>query len=230
MNNFISDFEKWLTSSEEVKLDFQIHFQSFEEYSIEKDLFLYDENIVKNKLMKSSINLYLKRIEDYIKKYIVGFSFSAYKNFNEFSEKTNEESIVHFFDWFKDENLPNLKCFIEKSDEGRYNLKNLYNVIRYYDYIIRDTLESKNYEATLDFLVDFVQSVMTKAEELSIKRKDAVDKIEQMIKPRLTIPDIRINEEVLIVQPSQYTPGKLFNDLKSANKQTFSIELSSNLI
>lgn len=226
MYNIINDFEKWLTSNENTRMDLQVNIQSFEDFSIEKDLFLYNESIVKDKLLKSSINLYLKRIEDYVKNYVVEFTFSNYRNFNDLTNKTNEKTIVYFFDWFKDENLLALKSFIEKSNEGQYDLKSLYNVIRYYDYIIKDTLENQNYEATLDFLVDFIDSIMTKAEELSANKKDTTNKVGN---PR-EIPAKKINEEDLIVQPNEYVLNELINDLKSANQQTFSIRFLYNYL
>ena len=224
MYNIINDFEKWVTSSENIKMNLQVNIQSLEDFSIKKELFLYNESMVKDKLLKSAVSLYLKRIEDYVKEYVTEFTFSSYSNLDDFITKTDEKTIHYFFHWFKDENIFALKEFVEKSNEEQYNLKSLYNVMRYYDYIIKDTLENKNYEATLDFLVDFIDSVMTKVEELSINKKSSIN---QVSSPR-KIPLEKIDEQDLMAQLDEYILNELINKPKSAKKQAFSIRFLHN--
>lgn len=218
MYSLINDFEKWLISSEEIEMNLQINIKSFEGFHIEKDLFLYGEDIVKNKLLKNVTNLYLKRIEDYVKYYITGFSFSNYKNLSDFMKENDKKIIGHFFDWFKNKNIYIFKDFISKIDGNQYDLETLYNVITYYDYLIEDTLEYENHEATLDFLIGFIDYVMIKAGESSVDKNDIVYKVCDLKE----IPGYKINIEYLMDQSNEYNPRGLINDLKPANQQAFS--------
>ncbi|EOD01148.1 hypothetical protein [Caldisalinibacter kiritimatiensis] len=224
MYKIINDFEKWLASNEDIKMNLEINIKSFEEYSIEKDLFLYDEYIVKDKIIKSCVTLYFKRLEEYIRKYINEFSFSNYKNLKELSSKTNVETIIYFFDWVKEENILSIKSFVKKIKERKYDSKDLYNIIRYHDYLIRDTLENNNYEATLDFLVDFFDSVKMKIEELSIEKQDISDSIFENKESNKIKLDGKIIDEKDNIKANEYVIDKLYDDFKSAQMQTFSIK------
>lgn len=172
MYNIINDFEKWLNSSDKIILDLKHDMESLYDYSIENELFFYDENMVKEKLLRNSIFMYFNRVEEYIKKYIEQFSFNSYENLNHFSKNMQELDIVYFLDWMKEENLISIKEFVEESNRDRYDVNALYNALRYYDYLIVENLENDNCESAMNFLVDFIESVMNKVKELSLQKND----------------------------------------------------------
>lgn len=172
MYKIINDFEKWLNSSDEIRLDLNHEIKSLDDYLIENELFFYDKNIVKENLLINSICIYFKRIEEYIKKHVSQFSFNYYGNLNDFSKNIQELDIIYFLDWMKEENLISIKEFVEESNRDRYDVNALYNALRYYDYLIVENLENDNCESAMNFLVDFIESVMNKVKELSLQKND----------------------------------------------------------
>lgn len=220
MNNFILETEKWFNSDEDAKFTIKNYLDSFEYYPIDKDMFLYDENIVREKLIRTCISSYFKKVEQYIRIYVEDFTFSNYSNFAEFSKNTEHETMTYFLEWFKEENINNIKEFANSS-EKIYNLKHLYSVIRYYDFLVKDSLENYNYEATLDFLVDFIYNVMSKTRELTNK-EIFNDEIVASYDLSAEIPEANmpINKEHLIIDSNRHIINIKY-EIKSADKQTF---------
>ena len=222
MYKIINDFEKWFESREIIRLDLKHDIKSLEEYSIENELFFYDENMVKEKILRYSVFVYFNRIEEYIKKYLGQFSFISYENFNQLSENIKESDIVCFLDWIKEENIAAIKEFIKESNREKYDARVLYNAIRYYDYLIVENLENNNCESAMNFLVGFIDSVMNKAKELSEKKQTKVIERKNINIFIETSVNAKIIEEYLFIKTDQYTTNKFTNDFKSAEKQTFS--------
>ncbi|MGB4313123.1 MAG: hypothetical protein WBJ17_09380, partial [Natronincolaceae bacterium] len=150
MYNLIEEFEEWVTADKKVHISIDNSIDFFEKFSIDKELFLYKYDIVSDKLIKNYNYLYLKMIEQYVGKYIEQFAFKNYSNFEEFKNANNNSVICDFLKLLHEENFPVIKDFISNVEQGLYDLKAMYNVIRYYDYLVRDTLDYNNYEATLD--------------------------------------------------------------------------------
>lgn len=228
MYNIINDFEKWLNSSDKIILDLKHDIESLDDYSIENELFFYDENMVKEKLLRNSIFMYFNRVEEYIKKYIEQFSFNSYENLNHFSKNMQELDIVYFLDWMKEENLISIKEFVEESNRDRYDVNALYNALRYYDYLIVENLENDNCESAMNFLVDFIESVMNKVNELSIQKKTKTikEKIDDIL--RRKTEKAKIIEDYLVIKTDQYTTNEFTNNLESADKQAFYMKLAIN--
>lgn len=228
MYNIINDFEKWLNSSDEIRLDLKYDIESLDDYSINNELFFYDENMVKEKLLRNSIFMYFKRVEEYIKKYIEEFSFNSYENLNHFSKNMKELDIVYFLDWMKEENLIAIKELVKESNVDKYDINALYNALRYYDYLIVENLENDNCESAMNFLVDFIDSVMNKVNELSIQKKTKTikEKIDDILNKK---PEkAKIIEDYLVIKTDQYTTNEFTNELKSADKQAFYMKLAIN--
>lgn len=228
MYNIINAFEKWLDSSDEIRLDLKYDIESLDDYSIDNELFFYDENMVKEKLLRNSIFMYFKRVEEYIKKYIDQFSFNSYENLNHFSKNMKELDILYFLDWMKEENLIAIKELVKESNVDKYDINALYNALRYYDYLIVESLESDNCESAMNFLVDFIESVMNKVNELSTQKKTKTikEKIDDILKKK---PEkTKIIEDYLVIKTDQYTTNEFTNELKSADKQAFYMKLAIN--
>lgn len=214
MYNLIEEFEEWVTADKKVHISIDNSIDFFEKFPIDKELFLYKYDIVADKLIKNYNYLYLKRIEQYVGKYIEQFAFENYSNFEEFKNANNNSVICDFLKLLYEENFPVIKDFISNVEQGLYDLKAMYNVIRYYDYLIGDTLDYNNYEATLDFLLDFPRGVKRKTEKLS--NDNHVDK------------GAKINILSTKTELEQYYVSYIeqLNDiLKPANKQAFFMEI-----
>lgn len=164
----ISDFKRWLASEEDITINLNTNIQSLERFQIDKELFLNDNVFVGHKLARIAMNLYLKRIEDYIGVYSEGFTFGAYKNLDDFVMQTEQRVVISFLKWFKDTNLNQIELFAKEVGDGAYDARSLYNAMTYYDYLIKETIEGHNYDATLDFMVGFVRDVMSKARDLTL--------------------------------------------------------------
>lgn len=167
MKKFISELENWFNSTESTEVIIQNYVDDFEEYSIDKAMFFYKESVVRDKLISMCISSYLKRLEGYVSAYIKEFTFIKYTNLKEFTESTSDKTIIYFLEWFKEENISNIEEFIKRAKDEEFDVKYLYKVIKYQDFLLKDSLENNNYEATLSFLVEFVYNVMTKTKELT---------------------------------------------------------------
>lgn len=165
MNKFILNVNKWFNSDEDVKISLIDNIDGFIDYSIDTKLLLYGDYIVKQNLLNDCIRLYFNRVEQYIKVYIENFKFVNYSNFSNLTEDIDNDLILCFLEWFKEENIGMIKKINEELKE--YDVKHFYSVIKYYDFLIANSLENQNYGATLDFLVEFVYNVMDKTLELS---------------------------------------------------------------
>lgn len=223
MNKFILNIEKWFNSDEDVKLTFKNHIDDFGSYSIDKDIFLYDEFIVRDKLVNNCITSYFKRIEQYINIYSEKFSFNDYCNFADAIETIDNDTVMYFLEWFKEENIDNIKRFNE--DSAEYNIKHFYSVIKYYDFLINSSLENKNYEATLDFLVEFIDNIMDRTLELS--NKEIYDQVvnTENIKAKVPEANVPINKEYLIVNADEHLLNNFEYKFESANQQAFLLEI-----
>lgn len=226
MSKFLDEIEKWFNSENRVKILINNHIDNFEDYSINKDMFIYEESIVRNKLITTFISSYFKKIEKYIMIYEPEFTFSNYNNFQEFNKNTDNKRVIYFLEWFKEDNIPLIKKFINQVKEEKVDLKSLYDVIKYYDFLVRDSFETNNFEATLDFLIGLIRNVMTQSMELTIKARELT--IEENFKNDTTTShDIELekyylsNEEYLGITLNQLTISNLKNSFESAEKQTF---------
>lgn len=222
MNNFILEVEKWFNSDENTKIIIKGNVDSFDYYPIDKDIFLYDENVAKEKLINACISTYFKNVEEYIGVYIKNFRFSNYSNFVEFTKSTDDETMIYFLEWFKEENIDNLKELFKYQEKG-YNIKHLYSVIKYYDFLVKNSLENHNYEASLDFLVDFICSVMSKSLELTDKEEYNNKELYTPYRFNADIPEsnITINKKDLVIDSNRNVINNLEYGLKSADKQAF---------
>ncbi|MCK9268741.1 MAG: hypothetical protein M0P14_08515 [Alkaliphilus sp.] len=210
MYNLIEEFEEWIMADKKVHINVDNSVDFFEKFPIDKELFLYKYETVAEKLTKNYIYLYLKRTEQYIGKYIKQFAFENYSNLREFKDANNNRFIYDLLKLLQEENFPVIKGLINNVGRGLYDLKAMYNVIRYYDYLIKDTLDYNNYEATLDFLLDFPHGVKRKTEKLS--NDNRADK-----RAKIDIPNI-------VAEFAQYYMDyteQSIDILKSASEQTF---------
>lgn len=219
MNKFILSIEKWFNSDGNVEINLTNHIDDFSNYSIEKKLFLYDDNIVKENLLNECIILYFNRVEQYIKVYIENFKFINYSNFSNLTEDIDNDLILCFLEWFKEENIGMIKKINEELKE--YDVKHFYSVIKYYDFLITNSLENRNYGATLDFLVGFIENVIDRTMELSNKEIYNQVLYTENINRGVIEANLSINKEILendfdkhILNNFEYKEG-------SANQQTF---------
>ena len=123
MSKVILEVEKWFNSHEHVEITIKNYVDNFENYSIEKEMFIYEDDIVRERLINTCISSYIKRLEQYIRVYMQDFNFSNYTNYDEFVEDAKDETAIYFLEWFKENNIASIKEFINKSSEKKYNLK-----------------------------------------------------------------------------------------------------------
>lgn len=227
------EVEKWFDSEDYTKISIHNYVDNFEKYSIDKDMFLFDENIVRDKLVSTLISSYFRKIEQYLMLYEQDFSFSNYNNFKEFVQVSKDDRVTYFLEWFKDDSIPTIKKFINEARKENYDLRHLYDVVKYYDFLVRNSFETQNYEATLDFLIGMIRNIMTQTKELTIREKEdskiGLDETHDYIESVISKPyNYSINEKYLGIDLNQLLVNHWNSELKSACKQTFFMENLNN--
>jgi len=224
MIKIINDIEQWLTSEDQVKIAINNYVENFQLYPYEKDMFFYGENVAREKIIRNCLYYYFKKIEEYVALYVADFSFSKYNNFEELANQSDNDGVVYLLKWLKEENIHEVKNFVQRANEVKYDSEFLVSIIRYYDFLIRDSMETDNHEATLDFLVEFFYNIMTKSEEFSDKNLEGSP--QKLLAIQLDTKEVDINTSIeSIVDENEQVPKIQFmNDIKSANEQTFSLK------
>lgn len=219
MNELILNIEKWFNSNEDKEISFKVNKVDFDNYAIDREIFLYDEHIVREKLINDCLSSYFKRVEQYINVYIENFSFNNYSNYIETTKSIDNDTIIYFLQWFRDENINNIKRINQESKE--YNLRHFYSVIKYYDFLIKNSLENNNYESTLDFLVEFIDNIMDKT--LALSNKEIYDQVVYTEDMRFRIPEanLSINKQYLSVNSDKHLLSNFEYNPESANQQAF---------
>ncbi|ERI94196.1 hypothetical protein HMPREF1982_01208 [Clostridiales bacterium oral taxon 876 str. F0540] len=183
--SMFANLYNWITDSccrTPIKVDEKSDFFSSSQVSNYKDEF-YINSI--NKLVGYNyLYNYIYNLQMYIKKFDGSFSFSNYNNIYElssYSESIEDIDLLVFIDWFLEEGIVKIVDFINCLELSSYKDEDMYNIMRYYNYIIDNSIKNES-DTILTFLTEGSNEIFNKLNKYMVKSVTFSDVMDSMNK------------------------------------------------
>lgn len=189
----------------------------------EKSNFFNVDNLKKHELGSYTISVdkimtynyiynYLYNLQNCISKTDKSFSFSNYKNIYQlktYVPSIEDIDLLVFLDWFMEEGILNIVDFLNSLEAKLYNYEDMYNIMRYYNYLMDSSLKSES-NAIMTFLTEGSTEVFDKIENYKIEVVTVKDIVfndcniepNNIFNENMSFEDMQFDEELNIMMPA----------------------------
>lgn len=162
MMQIIENLYNHLAGRDKGNLSLDCKYHNLSDYPLQQTLFFNDEDKVREDIFSIFIYSYISKFEKYLKSFNKEFTFSYSCEYKE------DEDISYYIEWLETENLNNLKTFYRFS-EDLLDVEQSFGVLKYYEFLIDNSLQRNNLDAAADFLIGAITNVIDKFEILLSK-------------------------------------------------------------
>ncbi|MGL4344804.1 MAG: hypothetical protein ACRCTE_06385 [Cellulosilyticaceae bacterium] len=157
----------WLTCSKEQTISLKLSpIIPSEEQNISIKKFKMGSKKLIESLIKQHFEYYFAQIEDYLVTYYHSQPISQFGNYQDYMEQGGNDALTPFFEWFREECIPQFENLDELISNYEYDVEQLYDILNYDTYLLNLSIKSGNEERILDHLIEYVGNIQGRLMQL----------------------------------------------------------------